>query len=191
MNWRSPLELGIRLINWVWAIDLIRDSGLFSGPFRDRVLRAVYLHCWENARKFSRGSSANNHLVGEAAGVFIACTYFRELTGTDTWINESRSIMLKEIHAQTYDDGCTREQALGYEFFVLQFYLLCGLVGTKTGNEFPRTYWSRFESMVEFLGGLAEGGDRLPLFGAIATMATCSTSEVRNMTCAHSRALAR
>src|SRR5262245_31002759 len=25
MNWRSALELAIRLINWIWVIDLIRD----------------------------------------------------------------------------------------------------------------------------------------------------------------------
>ena len=30
MNWRSPLELAVRLINWVWALDLIRESGLLQ-----------------------------------------------------------------------------------------------------------------------------------------------------------------
>ncbi len=37
MNWRSPLELAIRLINWVWAIDLVRESGVVATSF----LRAV------------------------------------------------------------------------------------------------------------------------------------------------------
>lgn len=165
MNWRSPLELGIRLINWVWAIDLIRDSGLFSGAFRERVLQAVYLHCWDNARKYSRGSSANNHLVGEAAGVFIASCYFREFPEAARWRAASRAILLNEIHAQTYPDGCTREQALGYEFFVLQFYIFSGIIAGKAGEEFPREYWARVEQMLEFLGALAEGGDKLPLFG--------------------------
>jgi len=55
MNWRSPMELAIRLINWVWAIDLIRDSGLFTGRFRTRVLNSAYLHLWEITRKDSRG----------------------------------------------------------------------------------------------------------------------------------------
>lgn len=165
MNWRSPLELGIRLINWVWAIDLIRDSGLFSGAFRERVLQAVYLHCWDNARKYSRGSSANNHLVGEAAGVFIAASYFQELPESAHWRATSRAILLREIHAQSYPDGCTREQALGYEFFVLQFYIFSGIIAGKLGEEFPREYWTRVEQMLDFLGALAEGGDNLPLFG--------------------------
>jgi hypothetical protein len=44
MNWRSPLELAVRLINWVWAIDLIRESGQVAGKFWDHLRHAVYLH---------------------------------------------------------------------------------------------------------------------------------------------------
>ena len=66
MNWRSPLELGIRLINWVWALDLIRESGLPEEPLRSRVLASVHLHVWEIARRYSGGSSANNHLIGRS-----------------------------------------------------------------------------------------------------------------------------
>src|SRR6266542_6270178 len=89
MNWRSPLELSIRLINWVWAVDLIRESELFAGEFRKRLLHAAYLHIWEIARKYSKGSSANNHLIGEAAGVFIATSYFRELAAPPQWCRTS------------------------------------------------------------------------------------------------------
>ena len=55
MNWRSPLELGIRLINWVWTIDLIRDSGVVTKDFRSRFLHSVYLHLWEIITKVFKG----------------------------------------------------------------------------------------------------------------------------------------
>ena len=76
MNWRSPLELGVRLINWVWTYDLILESGLLDEAFRQKFFACVYLHCRDVAGKFSQGTSANNHLVGEAAGVFVAASYF-------------------------------------------------------------------------------------------------------------------
>jgi hypothetical protein len=164
MNWRSPLELGVRLINWIWALDLIRESKLIEGTVRERILHAVYLHCWDNARKYSQASSANNHLVGEAAGVYIACSYFPGMRNGSRWRTEARDILIREIARQSYPDGCTREQALGYQYFVLQFYLLCGLVGRWSGDEYPASYWSRIEKMMEFVGLLGEGGP-LPLFG--------------------------
>jgi hypothetical protein len=165
MNWRSPLELGIRLINWVWTIDLIRGSGLVAGEFRSRLLHAVYLHLWEITRKYSRGSSANNHLVGEAAGVFVACAFFNEMPNAGKWMEESRRLLSREIFAQTYDDGCTREQALGYHFFVLQFFFIAGLVARTTGQEFSEDYWRRLEKMFAFAAAMLEGGENAPMFG--------------------------
>jgi len=165
MNWRSPLELAIRLINWVWAIDLIRESGLVTGKFQSRLQRAAYLHLWEITRKYSRGSSANNHRIGEAAGVFIGSSYFRELDAAGRWRRESRQILGEEIIAQTYSDGGSREQAVGYHVFVLHFFLLAAIVGRKTGEDFPEKYWSRLEQMLEFLGSLSEGGTAPPMIG--------------------------
>lgn len=165
MNWRSPLELGVRLINWVWAIDLIRDSGVLDGAFYGRFRHNAFLHCWETARKYSKGSSANNHLVGEAAGVYVGASYFPSFSLSEKWRREAKAILCREIMAQTYSDGCIREHGLGYQFFVLQFYLICGLVGRWTHDEFPDAYWRRIERMIEFVAALAEGGEQLPMFG--------------------------
>jgi hypothetical protein len=164
MNWRSPLELGVRLINWVWALELVRPSGCISGELWRKIYQNAYLLCWDIQRKYSRGSSANNHLVGEAAGVFVASCYFASFPQAAAWRDEARRILMKEIAAQSYDDGCTREQALGYQFFVIQFYLFSGLVGNWTDNRFPQEYWERLRSMIDFVARIAEAGP-LPLFG--------------------------
>jgi hypothetical protein len=165
MNWRSPLELAIRLINWVWAIDMIRESGLVTGRFWARLRHATYLHLWQITRKYSRGSSANNHRIGEAAGVFIATSYFDELDKAGRWQRESQQILSEEIIAQTCSDGGGREQAVGYHIFVLQFLLLAAIVAGKVGADFPDAYRSRLEQMVEFLGALTEGGTVPPMIG--------------------------
>ncbi|MBI4581894.1 MAG: alginate lyase family protein [Planctomycetes bacterium] len=165
MNWRSPLELGIRLINWCWALELIRPSGVLDEPRMARILPVVYRHLWDISRRYSRYSSANNHLIGEAAGVYIGGTYFSGLRGADRWRRESRDILCREIISQTHEDGGTREQATGYHLFVLEFFVLCYLVGRNTGEEFPDAYRERLERMLEFAAAFLEAGDPLPMFG--------------------------
>lgn len=164
MNWRSPMELAIRMINWVWALDLIRDSGIRVADFHDRVRYSAYLHLRDVTRKYSQGTSANNHLIGEAAGVFIACCYFSDLPDAARWKQQSFDILCQEILTQTTVEGCHRELALGYHYFVLQFFLFAGLAGRQSGMEFPSTYWKAMEQMFEFLSRLAEGG-KPPLYG--------------------------
>ena len=165
MNWRSPLELSVRLINWVWAIDLIRDAGLMDEAFTQKFLRTVHLHLWEITRKYSRGSSTNNHLIGEAAGVFIASGYFSQFRQAVQWQKQSSEILCREILTQISPDGVNREQAIGYHLFVLRFYLLVGLVARRIGWELPKSFWDRLERMLEFVGTLSEGGTELPWFG--------------------------
>lgn len=165
MNWRSPLELAIRLINWTWTIDLILESGLVSGAFLERLLDSVFLHVRDIARKYSRGSSANNHRIGEAAGVFVASSYFGEAVAGPQRAEAARAILEQEIRAQTHDDGGNREQALGYHRFVLEFLLVAGLAARRAGADMSAGYWSLVERMLDFLEAVSAGGDRLPLFG--------------------------
>lgn len=165
MNWRSGLELGIRLINWVWALDMIEESGAIDDQLRHRILDCVSRHIWEISRKYLYGSSAGNHLVGEAAGVFVAASYFGSLRNASGWRAKSRAILNREILEQTFSDGGTMEQAIGYHFFVLQFFVAAGIAARAAGRDFPESYWLRLEKMFEFLGILSEGGDNLPTFG--------------------------
>jgi hypothetical protein len=155
MNWKSPLELGVRVINWVWAIDLLRDSNAFDeGLWRD-IQKTMYMAMWDGQRKFSRGSSANNHLIGEAAGVFIGACYFQDFPRVDDWARKSQAVLEREIELQTYGDGCTREHAFGYQFFVIQFFTLCMLAGDVAGRPFSGDYRKRLHSMYRFLHELA------------------------------------
>jgi hypothetical protein len=165
MNWRSGLELGIRLINLVWALDLIRQSKAVNKALYLRIMDSVSRHIWEIDRKYSRGSSVNNHLIGEAAGVFIASSYFKNLRNASKWRQKARDILIREIINQTYQDGGTKEQARGYHFFVLQFFTIAGITARAVGQDMPQSYWSRLEKMFEFIGCLSEGGDNIPVFG--------------------------
>lgn len=165
MNWRSPLELAIRLINWVWALELIRPALRPNDAFRSRLLTAAYRHLWDISRKYSRYSSVGNHLIGEAAGVFIGSCCFSGLRRAHSWRQEAREILLREMETQTHEDGGHRELSVGYHLFALEFFLAAGLAARNCGGDFPPCYWQRLERMFDFVATLAEGGDGLPMFG--------------------------
>jgi hypothetical protein len=164
MHWRSPLELAIRVINWTWAIDLIAGSRALTEKFETRFMQSVMLHVWDIARKYSRGSSANNHRIGEACGVLVATCYFRNLPDADALREEAFEILSQEIQAQTYESGATREQAFGYHLFVLQLFLVAGISARRSGQDFAAAFWNRLQRMFAFARGLAEGGPP-PFFG--------------------------
>lgn len=165
MNWRSPLELAIRVINWTIALELIADSDAIDADARRRIDQSVYQHLWDITRKYSRYSSANNHLIGEAAGVYVAACAFDHLPGAARWRSQSQRILIEQMSQQVDADGVHRELATGYHLFVLQFFLLAYVAGTRRGEVFPDEFATRLEAMFDFLAALDEGGSLTPRFG--------------------------
>ena len=165
MNWKSGLELGVRLINWVWAIDLVRDAEVFEDSEWEAVLRAAYLAMWDTQRRYSQGSSANNHLVGEVAGVLVASCYFKDFPNAGKWRDAAMKIMEHELFAQSFPDGCTREHAFGYQFFVLQFYGFCLLACERSGAPLSTAYAGRLQQMYRFMAQICADTGKQPNFG--------------------------
>ncbi|EDY51688.1 conserved hypothetical protein [Streptomyces clavuligerus] len=69
VHWTSGIELGIRLLSWVWTRRLLDGWPGAAGLFEDNpaALHQIWHHqCWLAAFP-SRGSSENNDIIGEAA----------------------------------------------------------------------------------------------------------------------------
>lgn len=170
-NWVSALELGIRLINWSIAWQLIGGSRsrLFAdedgAAFRERWLKASYEQARMIVGNLSRFSSANNHLIGEAAGVYIAASTWPLWPQMREWGERCRAILEAECHRQNAPDGGNREQAFGYQTFVLDFLLLAGLAARTRGEDFSPVYWRRIEVMIDFLASLTNVAGALPMIG--------------------------
>jgi hypothetical protein len=170
-NWTSSLELAIRLINWSIAWQLLGGYGapLFADAggraFRDRWMQSVYLQVRAITRKLSRFSSANNHLIGETAGVYIASMTWNCWSQMRAWGLQCKEILMQEALVQNAEDGGNREQAFSYQQFVLDFLLLAGLAARAAHEDFPADYWERIERMMEFLASMMDVSGNVPMIG--------------------------
>ncbi len=171
VNWTSSLELGIRLVNWslIWQLIGGLDATLFLGArgaaFRDRWLTVIYQHMHFIQGNLSRFSSANNHLIGEAAGLYVAATTWPFWDTTFRWRAKARRELVREAIRQNAPDGVNREQAISYQQFVLDFLLLAGLAGRANADDFPVEYWQRIERMLEFIAAVMDVRGNVPMIG--------------------------
>jgi Heparinase II/III-like protein/Heparinase II/III N-terminus len=121
LNWTSALETGMRLVQITWIDALLDAAGYDEGELCS--LRSVILppHVYYTWRYRSFGSSANNHLLGELAGLVLAIARWPSLAGLSTSLDELRGIWEREVLEQFAPDGGNREQALGYHLFSWEF----------------------------------------------------------------------
>ena len=171
VNWSSALEAGLRLVNWSLAWQLLggAESPLFAGEsgraFRGRWLASVYQHAEFVCGHYSLHSSANNHLVGEAAGVYLAAMAWPHWERADHWHESARAILEREALLQNAPDGVNREQATSYAQWTFDLLLLPLLAGRANGDDFPREYAERLESMLEFIASIMDVAGNVPMFG--------------------------
>ncbi len=171
VNWCSALELGIRLINWSLAWQMLGgiDGPLLGAPerqaFTARWLEAIFRHQDFIAGYFSRFSSANNHLIGEASGLFVAASLWPFWPQSRRWRDKAQAILEAQILEQNFADGVNKEQAVAYQQFVLDFAVIADIVGENAGVSFSQAYRDRLVGMLEFVAALMDAGGHLPRFG--------------------------
>ena len=119
LQWTSALEVSIRLINFCWIDAIIRACEDPELTAQQDILaqRIVPVHAWWAWRHRSFGSSANNHLIGELAGVVIASSRWPSLTRLGCCGERAWQLLEEQILRQFAPDGGNREQALHYHLF--------------------------------------------------------------------------
>jgi hypothetical protein len=119
INWCSPLEAGLRLVNFCWIDALVRGCECSSlTAVQDALSRVIVPgHAWWVWRHRSFGSSANNHLLGELAGLTLAARRWPSISGIACSAERAWQLMSVEVLRQFAEDGGNREQALHYHQF--------------------------------------------------------------------------
>lgn len=168
VNWHSPLEAAIRLISWVWISRFLRGQeptwhALFG---KDGLLwRSIAEHEWFIRNHYSVGSSANNHLIGELAGLFISCLAWGRRRHSDAWGIWARKRLEREVHRQTFDGGLNREMAFSYHLFATEFFLLCAIEAAYRDRPFSDAYHARVSRMVRVIDLLEDEAGNVPWYG--------------------------
>ena len=136
IHWTSGIELGLRLISWTWIRRLIDGWPGAADLFENNPVFVEQLgrhHQWL-AGFGSHGSSANNHLIAEVCGQFVAASAFGLFEESDRWRADAATELAKELPNQTFADGLNRELASDYHGFVLEMCLAAWVEAVLTGH---------------------------------------------------------
>ncbi|MBM3821278.1 MAG: hypothetical protein FJ404_00040 [Verrucomicrobia bacterium] len=150
-NWTSALEAGIRLMQHAWIESLLeplvpkhaRRLENISGQFLPAHLAFVWRH-----RSF--GSSANNHLLGELAGLIVALSARPGLASFAKPVDELQLLWEAEVLSQFAPDGGNREQALHYQLFSFELCWQTLLALQSAGRSIHPAVLERLGRAIDF-----------------------------------------
>lgn len=167
VHWVSGIELGIRLLSWVWVRRLLDGwpgaADLFEG---NPVARNQIWHHQRWLAAFpSRGSSANNHVIAETAGQFAAACAFDWFPTSARWRADALRSLDRQLRGNTYGSGLNRELATEYHGLVLELGLAAVAEADAAGVQVPATVRLVLLRMTDALAAVVDNRLRPPRQG--------------------------
>ena len=151
IHWTSGIELGIRLISLAWIRRLLDDwPGIACLFERDALaLRQIHWHQQYLAAFPSRGSSANNHVIAEAAGQLVASCAFPWFAESARWRRRSARLLERELIRNTFPSGIGRELASDYQCLITELGLVAAVEAGASGHPMSPITWERLCAMAD------------------------------------------
>lgn len=165
VNWTSALELALRIINWAWALNFMRASTHVTQALFGRILTSIRQQADYIERHLSAFSSANNHLIGEAAGLAVAGMAFPWLPSSERWRDHGLTILERELALQVHEDGVSAEQSPAYLAFVLAFNRVVWRLAELNGVAPPSIWRERLHAAALFLATTMDEAGQVPEYG--------------------------
>jgi hypothetical protein len=158
VNWACAMDVGIRLVNIVVALDLFHDSGAtFDGPFLDVVSRSITehsRHVMGNLEWSEQGRG--NHYLANIIAVLFAAAYLPRSGETDAWLTFASRELIAEATEQFLPDGGNIEGSLAYhrlsgELVLFGIALLVGLDEdeTKLSSPVPHALFTKLAAAAD------------------------------------------
>jgi hypothetical protein len=167
VNWTSGIEIGVRLINFAWIRRLLDGWPGVAGLFEhnDLALWQLRWHQQYLAAFQSKGSSANNHVIAEAAGQLAASCAFPWFEESGRWRRDSLQLLEYELAHNTFPSGINRELASDYHGFVAELGFFAAIEAQAAGQPVDGSTWQLLCAMADGMAALVDERLRPPRQG--------------------------
>jgi hypothetical protein len=161
-NWCQAQEAALRLISmsWLWRI-----ADPIPAYMAKSLKQSVIDHVRYVLENMSVSFVTHNHIITEAAGLFIAAMTWPNWLQSEKRIQNARHILEMEADKQLWENGPSGEGSTGYHCFVLESLLQVCILGRKQGVPFSPSFEKKVERAIEYVMHLLRPDGSIPLLG--------------------------
>ena len=140
VNWVCPMDVGIRVSNWLLTYDLFKAQDASFDPSFDQAFKnSVYdhgLHITQNLEW--KPNLRGNHYLANIVGLLFVSAYLPRSSETDSWLAFSIQELIISMKEQFNPDGSNFEASTSYhrlsaEMMLYATALILGLPDDKRG----------------------------------------------------------
>lgn len=172
VNWACPMDVAIRLVNWLTALGLFHDA-LKNLEGTDELFqtidRSIWEHGWHIARNLEasgpRCLRAGNHLYADLCGLLAAGLYFDESSTGRRWTATAIQGLEAQNQRQFLADGSPGESSTSYHRLLLEMALWSEAIIKKSGYALSEASSERIDLALTFARNACDPAGNSPNIG--------------------------
>jgi hypothetical protein len=150
VHYASPLEVALRAIHWLGAVELVGGARALSPPFVARLAAALLGDAQFLATHLEdTGVVPANHLLGNYIGLWVLGLALDGAPGAQKWQTLAARGLAVEAHRQVGSDGAHFEASTAYHRFALELLLVAHLHARAADR--PSPVAETLHRMLEYL----------------------------------------
>ena len=116
VNWRSTMDVAIRISNWLVTYDLFRACGVvFDDSFETTFFHSAYQHGLHIVNNLEWDEKLRgNHYLSDIVGLLFVSSYLPCTPETDAWLAFAIQELVNEVGCQFNKDGSNFEASSSY-----------------------------------------------------------------------------
>lgn len=164
INWACTMEVGLRAVNWIYALALFSDAP-FPDDFLESILVALYRHGLWIPENLEIAHVNGNHFIANALGLAACGFLFRPVPEARGWMKTGFEILEREIRLQVDEDGVDIEASVPYHRLVMEIFLTGLQIMRAAGIEPSQGYLDKLERMTAFVAAYTLPDGSSPVVG--------------------------
>jgi len=152
INWTCAMDVAIRAINWLYAVNMIIDSKSMRASFTRKFTKSLYGHGFFIFRNLEKNFPySKNHYAADITGLLFIGQFFIDTGEGKKWWNFSLREFFSEIRTQVLPSGVHFERSTSYHRLMTELFFYPYLLLKRVGAAIPLDIKHRVQSMCDFI----------------------------------------
>ncbi len=166
INWTCSMEVAIRAVNWIYALNMVISAECINDEFTKKVHKSLYEHGFFIYNNFEKTFPyASNHYAANICGLIFISQLFDTLKSGKRWLDFAINEYFYEIRDEVLPSGVHFERSTSYHRLMTEIFSYTYLLLTRINCDIPLDIHYRVGSMFDFIHNYTKPNGLSPLIG--------------------------
>ena len=164
VNWTCSMDVAIRAVNWMYALNMIVGADAFTDEFAEKVSRSLYQHGFFIRHNLEKSVPwSNNHYLSDLVGLLYIGTLFEHTRKGRKWKRFALREFYTEVCKQTLPSGVNYEKSISYHRLMVELISYTLTMLKRTGESISEDIIRLTQGMYDYVGAYLKPNGKAPL----------------------------